>query len=460
MEAKTMPHDADTERNVLGTLIRYNEYFNTYGDMLTPDLFYEIKAATIFRAVEAIVTSGGVTDINSIASYLQQNPDGLVIHRNEITDIAICCSEKTLRQDVERLRILSNKRKAWQVLAGAAAKILEPYASLEEELENVSEGLSDINQVKEQNVCTFADALNEVSQIVNDNLQGQHNFIQTGFKIFDERYIFRPRSLTILAAFPAVGKTALAMNVVLNVARQGIPCAFYSLEMGKSEIAARVVAKRTEATSSRILNAKLSRMEMERLSQTIKDYRDLPIYIDESGSADFMRTLRSIRNMVKRHGVKLVVLDYLQIYTQTGNSSEESLGKYAREAKNIARELNIAVLVLSQLNRSAAHPTIRMLRGSGQIEESADNVVLIDRPEAYPDSGLKYEGEFSTESTQGTAKLTLAKGRGVGTGSYLVKFDGLHTRFYEEVEEEKDLPFAAPDEEGSEDYYDNMYHRN
>ena len=122
----------------------------------------------------------------------------------------------------------------------------------------------------------------------------------------------------------------------------------------------------------------------------------------------------------------------------------------SRMCKNIAKETDIAVIALSQLNRSSNHPTVRMLRGSGQIEESADNVVLIDRPEAYQDNKeLTYDGEFRDVSVKGTAKLILAKGRGVGTSSCIVGFDGSRVRFrdtevveaghYEEQEE--GLPF-------------------
>jgi replicative DNA helicase len=102
----------------------------------------------------------------------------------------------------------------------------------------------------------------------------------------------------------------------------------------------------------------------------------------------------------------------------------------ARTAKNVAMETGVAIILLSQLNRSAAHPSIRMLRGSGQIEESADNVVLIDRPEAYPEmKNQKYEGEFKDSPIEGTAKLILAKGRGVGTCCNLVAFSAKETRF-------------------------------
>ena len=122
----------------------------------------------------------------------------------------------------------------------------------------------------------------------------------------------------------------------------------------------------------------------------------------------------------------------------------------ARAAKNIAKETGIAVIVLSQLNRSGLHPSLKMLRGSGQIEESADNVVLIDRPDAYPDNKVKkFEGKYSDVPVAGVAKLILSKGRGVGTDSDLVAYDKEHTLFKQiekpeggkHVEHDEGLPF-------------------
>jgi replicative DNA helicase len=154
--------------------------------------------------------------------------------------------------------------------------------------------------------------------------------------------------------------------------------------------------------------------------------------------------------LAKTKGIKLAVIDYLQIYTQGSDDTEKETAYMARAAKNIAKETGIAIVVLSQLNRNGLHPSIKMLRGSGQIEESADNIVLIDRPEAYPDNKVtKFEGKYKESSIKGTAKLILAKGRGTKTDSYIVSFNGEFTRFadiqkptenkvYEQTE---DLPF-------------------
>lgn len=426
-----LPSDYNIECDILGTMLRYNEYFAKYGDMLTEQMFYDSKNAAIFRHAQDIVASGGITDMNRLRQSLQAERS--TITTEDIAAVLTHCAEMTLEQNIRSLRMMYKKRKAWEIFTRASESIISPVNDVDMELDNIAESLAALTaQETNDGICTFNDAFNEVANIVEANQQGKHSFIPCGFRVFDNHYLLRPRSMTIIAAFPAVGKSSLALNIALNVAKNGYPVAIYSLEMGKSELAARAASAGAGMTAGRILNSNLYNEELSSLARSFENLRGLPIYIDERSNADWSRTMRSIRKMVAQYGVKLVVIDYLQIFAQTGDSSEASLSRYAREAKNIALELNISVIVVSQLNRSASHPSIRMLRGSGQIEESADNVVLIDRPEAYPDSTQKYEGEYSTSSTQGTAKIIIAKGRNVGIGCELVRFDGRYTRFYEE----------------------------
>lgn len=448
-----LPNDRELECDVLGTLLRYNEHFTTYGDMLTPEMFYNDKCAAIFRSALDIVAHGSITDPNSIIQHMAAH-SVLGVTREDVADVITHCAVYTLAQNIEALRALYRKRKTWEVLTHAAAQVIQPYTDINEEMEGVSRALALVNEDREgDGIASFADALSEMAQTVNDNLEGVQSFWPCGFKLLDDHYLLRPRSMTILAAFTSVGKSVLSMNIAMNVARNGFPVAIYSLEMGKSEIAARAAANITDISTGRILNARLADYEVEQVKRAMKELQGLPIYIDENGSSDWSRMMRSVRVMVAKKGVRLVVIDYLQIFTQTGDSGEASLSLYAREAKNIARELGIAVILVSQLNRSEKHPNIRMLRGSGQIEESADNVLLIDRPEAHPDGAMKYEGEYANEQIQGTAKFILAKGRNVGTGVALVGFDGKHVRFFERDGHGNELPFTpAADNDGQIDW--------
>ena len=423
-----LPNDRDTEMCVLGTLIRYNEHYHKVSDMLSPTAFFDVALSNVYRCVSAILDGGGITDINSIVA--RGKALRIDIDRALLAQIIVHCSEPTLLQDVARLHALDVQRRLWQTFTTAASRVIEPVADVDAELESVGKAIADIQGLTtDDGIATFADSFAELSAMVDANREGRHEYIETGFAIFDRFYLLRPQTLSIIAAFTSVGKSALAMNIAVRAAKNGSPVAYYSLEMGKAELAARSVSKLAQMTAGHILNGRLNDTERIVYQDAAAAFVGLPIYIDERSTVSFDRTMRSIRALVKTRGVRLAVIDYLQIYAQNGERVEEGLAAMCRTAKNVAKECGIAILLLSQLNRSDKHPSLRMLRGSGQIEESADNVILIDRPAAYPDGG-NYSGKYANESTKDTALLILAKGRGVGIGDELVGFDSDHTTFY------------------------------
>lgn len=451
-EQRLLPHDTDTERAVLSSLIMYNDKFAKFGDLLNPDLFYYEKEKAIFRCIDGVIREGGVTDINSLYAYNESHTVGYNLFKSDFAEVVQNINRVTLEQDIQRLREFSRRRRCYEMLYRASQNVLVLTNEMDAEVAGVMDYLNEMqNESCTDGITTNDEALDGVSHTVDDNRTSRGRALKTGFKLFDERYLLRPNTLTIIAAFTSVGKSTLAMNILEAVAASGVPCANYSLEMSCTELASRMISKDADLSASAIMNRRLNDEQVARVNEAIKKSKGLPIYYDDRSTIDFNRTLRSIRKMVKTKGVKLVVIDYLQIYAQVRDDVEESLGYMARSAKELAKELGIAIIIISQLNRSGLHPTIKMLRGSGQIEESADNVVLIDRPEAYPDNKVtKYEGEFKQASIKGTAKLILSKGRGVGTGSILVQFDSKHVRFsdfkehqdighYEEQEEA--LPF-------------------
>ena len=427
------PHDLDTERAVIATLMRYNELYETYSVKLHEDLFYYEQERAMFKAVVGVLELGQMTDVNSLAAYARSHDLGYSVSRADFVSVFQLASTRTFDQDIERLAGYERRRKCWLALQQAAKNVLDPMTKIDSEIADIISTLTTIQaSMEDSGISSFGDAIADLEQIVAANANGKHVFLHTGFRLFDEYFLLRPTTLTVIAAFTSVGKTALAMNISVNVAKEGNAVAYYSLEMGKAELASRVISKEAQIPASVLMNKPLAEFQKSDFAYAAANNRNLPIYIDENSTISFDSTINSIRTMVKSKGVKLAVIDYLQIYTQVSENVEASLASMARGAKNIAKECGIAVILLSQLNRSDSHPSIKMLRGSGQIEESADNIVLIDRPDAYPDNKVKkYIGEFEDEPVTNTAKLILEKGRGVGTGCALVGFDGSFTRFYE-----------------------------
>lgn len=444
-EQQVQPHSDETEVAVLATLMRYNDKFSEYSDMLNAEMFYQEVHQSIFQCISGVIEQKKKSDIKALIDYA--NTHELCFKPNELDFLNIVkfTSIETLEQDIQRIRRMWKQRNLWVQLQLASQKVLDPMEDFDEVINNTMTILGEIQSDSADNgVYSFDESINELIEIVNDNAQGKKKNLTTGFKLFDEYYLLRPTTLTIIAAFTGVGKSSLAMNIATKVAKNGYPTAYYSLEMGKSELAARAISGKAGISSSVIVNCKLDNFQLQRFDKSIEDAKGLPIYIDERATVSFDNTIRSIRTLVRTKNIKLAVIDYLQIYSQVGDNVESSLAYMARAAKNIAKECKIAVILLSQLSRGKEHPDIKQLRGSGQIEESADNIVLIDRPEAYQNSNIRYDGDFSDQDTHGTAKLILAKGRGVGVGTSLVGFDGRFTQFYELDEKpqvEDNMPF-------------------
>ena len=430
-EQSMMPFDTETEWAVLSTLMHYNDKLVQFSDLLDTSLFYYEREKAIFRCIDGVVNGGGITDVNSLYAYSQSHDVGYNLMRNDFVEIISCGSRITLEQDIIRLRDMGRRRICWHTLQVYSKSILDMTNDTDGQMDEIVKTVVEYQRNgSNSEVADMTDAMGDVRMMINDNLEGKKTFLKTGFGLFDDHYLLRPGTLTVIAAFTSVGKSALAMNITEAVACQYIPCAYYSLEMSKAELAARMISRQIGVPASVIMNRKLNDTQLKCFEAAETAYKKLPIYFDDRSTIDFNRTMRSIRKLAVTKQIKLAVIDYLQIYGQVKEDAEESLSYMARTAKNVAMETGVAIILLSQLNRSAAHPSIRMLRGSGQIEESADNVVLIDRPEAYPEmKNQKYEGEFKDSPIEGTAKLILAKGRGVGTCCNLVAFSAKETRF-------------------------------
>ena len=434
-----MPFDTDTERAVLATLMRYNETYAEVGDTITADMFWYDKEKAIWRTISGLIEGGKLTDINSMADYARRHDVGFNLERNDILEVMQTPSRATFAQDIQRLRMMERQRTTWMVLQKAAQNILDPMADMRETVDGAMSALGEMQQqITYEGIASFAQAIDELTEIVEGNRAGNKTALQTGFQIFDKNSLLRPHTLTVIAAFTSVGKSALALNIAVNVAKTGAAVAYYSLEMGKAELASRAISESVQIPANIIMNKSLTDEQMERYRHYVQEYRRLPIHIDERSTVSFDSTIGSIRTLTRKRDIKLAIIDYLQIYTQTDDNVEASLAQMARQAKNIAKELGIAVVMLSQLNRSGKKPALNMMRGSGQIEESADNIILIDRPKAYdPDDQTPLQD----------ADLILAKGRGVGTDKTDVNFNRKYTFFKDKYhpadkpEEEEPLPF-------------------
>ena len=247
--------------------------------------------------------------------------------------------------------------------------------------------------------------------------------------------------LIIIAADTSSGKTSLAMKIAMNA---GCNIAFYSMEMKKEQIAARMLSIQSGVPANIIQYSRMTDVQLSMIDSGIAKILDKPVFFDDRSTSSIDSILASIRSLKIKQNIDGVIVDYLQILTvnQKGLNKEQQLADAARRLKNIAKELDIWVIALSQLNRDTANPvpSLGRLRDSGQIAEAADTVILIYRPENYDRS---YPDPFKNANTSGTAMIDIAKGRNVGTFKFLVGFKAETTNFYELNE----VPFAPTDEQ-------------
>jgi replicative DNA helicase len=282
-----------------------------------------------------------------------------------------------------------------------------------------------------------------------DNINGvKPDSTLTGFKDFDERGGFKPSNLILIGADSSQGKTSLADSIALNIAKSGSPIAVYSMEMTGVQLMTRIAAIESNIPSFVISDRAMTENQLKTFNQAIGRLEHLPMYFDDRSSSSIDTIISSIRSLYLKHHIKGVFIDYLQILSvnSKNTNTEYLLAECARHLKNLAKELNIFVVLLSQLSRDlqSPEPTLARLRGSGQVNEAADMTILIYRPEYYIKTYgkvLHYPGSFKNVSTNGTALINVAKNRNGETFQFVCGFDEKTTKFYD-LDDVPQLPFA------------------
>lgn len=442
-----MPQSPEAEKVVLGTIITESNILDEIRDILPVDAFYITRNKDIFQCVLDISDRGEHVDIITVVNECQKK-------RLDVTafDIAQLSSNYTpfINDHVGILVEKYRRRKLFEIGAILQSNSYSEANGISEVLSDVKEKLDGLFTSNRESVYTIKDAVQSVYDNINKNLKGGSSLTgsPTGFALFDKRSGgLQTSDLVIVAADSSQGKTSFAIKLAMNC---GCPVAFYSMEMKKEQIAARMMSIESGVPANEILFSKLDGGRIQQIDKGVSRVIENPIYFDDRSTSNIETILASIRMMKLKYGIKGAIVDYLQILNVNMKSAnkEQQMGDVARRLKNAAKELDIWVIALSQLSRDNQNPvpSLTRLRDSGQIAEAADMVILIYRPEVY---GKKYPEEFSSKSTEGTAMIDVAKGRNVGLMKFLVGFDAKTTNFYEldnDIKEVKDesphgLPF-------------------
>ena len=439
---RPLPSNIEAERCILGAVLLDNHVLNTAVERLRSEDFFLSQHRHIFErmiqlaekrhAIDTVtlmedLSSHGVLEASGGVAYISQLADGLPRVTN-----------------VEHYARIVKEKAVLRSLIHSAAAIQEQALAAGDEADTILDRAENaIFQLAEDRVRT---GLIGIKEVVRDGFERLEKIFSEGRRITglatgyagldNETAGLQPSELIILAARPSMGKTALALNIASNIAlRHKQPVAIFSLEMSKESLLLRMLASEARVDAHKFRTGHMNRDDWGKITGTLATLGEAPIWIDDSASSTVLEMGAKARRLVRDGGLSVMIVDYLQLVVPAGSgrdtNRQEEVSGMSRALKGLAKELKIPVIVLSQLTRAPERedrkPQLSDLRESGAIEQDADVVMFINRPNFYKTD--------LPEEDRAKAELIIAKQRNGPTGTLNFVFLGRHTRFEE----------AAPD---------------
>ncbi|MDE6049992.1 MAG: replicative DNA helicase, partial [Paramuribaculum sp.] len=409
---KIPPRDLDLEEAVLGALMLEKDAYTIVCDLLKPECFYEPAHSKIYEAIQHLGASQKPIDMLTVTEQLRQDGNleevGGPVYISELTSRVLSGA------NVEyHARIVAQKYLARELISFASE--IEKQAFDEsndvDDLLQAAEGkLFEISQRNVKKDVTQIDPVigQAIIQIqASANRSSGLSGLESGYHELDKLTSgWQNSDLIIIAARPAMGKTAFVLSMAKNMAVEyNTPIAIFSLEMSNLQLVNRLISNVCELGGEKIKSGQLTPVEWDQLMNRIKKLYGAPLYIDDTPSLSIFELRTKARRLVREHDVKFIIIDYLQLMNASGmkfGSREQEVSMISRNLKQLAKELNIPIVALSQLNRSVENrgndnkdgkrPQLSDLRESGAIEQDADIVCFIHRPEYYLRSDVDSEG--------------------------------------------------------------------
>lgn len=438
--AKMPPQAIELEEAVLGAIMLEKNALLSVIDILKPESFYKEAHQKIFQAILDLSMAEKPIDILTVTEQLRANKQleeaGGPAYISQLTSRiasaahieyhARIVAQKYIQREL--IRVSSEIQKQAYDESVDVNDLLEfsEKELFEIATGNIKKESLPVNTILKEAIRRIEDASKR-----SDNLSG----VPSGFTKLDRITSGWQRSdLIIIAARPSMGKTAFVLSMARNMAvEHKIPVAIFSLEMSSVQLVNRMIVTETELPSDRIKNGKLSEEEWKQLDAGISDLIKAPLYIDDTPAISIYELRAKCRRLVVQHHIQVVIVDYLQLMTapvDAKGSREQEVSMISRSLKALAKELDVPVIALSQLNRSVEtrsgtkRPQLSDLRESGAIEQDADLVIFIHRPEKY---GL-FE-DLDGNSTKGIAEIIVAKHRNGPTADIQLRFRDDLARF-------------------------------
>ncbi len=455
------PQAPELEKVVLGALMVESDAYSLVSEILRPESFYEHRHQLIYQAISALAIQQQPVDILTVTEQLKKTGDleevggpfyvtqlsGMVASSAHIEFHARIIAQKFLAREL--ITFTSNiQTKAFDESLDVDDLMQEAEGKLFEiSQQNMKKDYTQINPVIKE-----AYDLLQKAAARTDGLSG----LASGFHALDKMTSgWQNSDLIIIAARPAMGKTAFVLSMAKNIAvNSKVPVALFSLEMSNVQLVNRLIVNVCEITGEKIKSGQLAPYEWGQLDYKIKDLYDAPLYVDDTPSLSVFELRTKARRLVREHNVRIIIIDYLQLMNASGmsfGSRQEEVSTISRSLKGLAKELNIPIIALSQLNRGVENregnegkrPQLSDLRESGAIEQDADMVCFIHRPEYY-----KIYQDANGNDLHGMAEIIIAKHRNGAVGDVLLRFKGEYARF-QNPDDDMIIPMPGEELKGS-----------
>ena len=440
--AQIQPQATEVEKAILGALMIDKEAYVAVCEILKPQSFYESRHQRIYEAIETLSINEKPIDVLTVTEQLAK--DGSLEEVGGPVYVAELSSKvATSANIVFHANIIAEKYLSRQLINYASmigTKAFDETIDVKDvimEAEQILFEIAQTNMKKDYTSIKTLVGMSSKTMMKNSENKGDVSGISTGYYRLDHLTSgWQNSDLVIIAGRPAMGKTAFALSMAKNIAAdQRIPMAFFSLEMSGEQLSNRLISNVCEIEGRKILSGQLDRAEWDRFDKRINHLIEAPLYIDETPGLSVFELKTKAHRMVRERGIKLIMIDYLQLMNASGrrfNNRQEEVSKISQSLKELARDLNIPIIALSQLNRGVEgregaegkRPLLSDLRESGAIEQDADMVMFVHRPEYYH----IYQGS-NGEDYRGKAEIIIAKHRKGATDIALLNFRGEYTRF-------------------------------
>ncbi|MCQ2345909.1 MAG: replicative DNA helicase [Paludibacteraceae bacterium] len=460
---KKPPQALELEKSVLGAIMLEQDAFATVADLLRPDSFYDIKHSRIYEAIVALGAQECPIDILSVAQKLKQlgqfEEAGGALYLSEL--VSNVASAAHLRYHAQ---IVAQKATAREMIDMANSIIEMGYDETQDVEDLMNKAEADIFAISQRNtkrdVVQIDPVISEAFRRMEKASKNDGNIsgIPSGFHALDKITSgWQKSDLVIIAARPAMGKTAFVLSMAKNIAvNYKKAVAMFSLEMSNVQLVNRLIMNVCEIEGDKIKNGKFSSEDRQKLENKINDLYGAPLYVDDTPALSVFELKSKARKLVKEKHVELIIIDYLQLMNANGmnfGSREQEVSIISRNLKALAKELDIPIIALSQLNRSVEQrggtglegkkPQLSDLRESGAIEQDADMVCFIHRPEYYH----LYSDDKSGKDLRGLGQIIVAKHRNGATDEVWLRFRAQYAKFQNEddlIDDEPSSPFSYP----------------